>query len=73
MKEEKRKQKKKNHALCLSLCFVVIVIIIYQKELKLVKEDNSVYKLIGPVLVKQDIDEAKSNVEKRVDYIQNEL
>jgi prefoldin beta subunit len=31
-----------------------------------------VYKLIGPVLIKQDLVEAKSNVEKRLEFIQNE-
>ena len=30
------------------------------------------YKLIGPVLIKQDLVEAKSNVQKRLEYIQNE-
>lgn len=37
------------------------------------KGDNAVYKLIGPVLVKQDLDEAKQNVTKRMDYINGEL
>ena len=32
-----------------------------------------VYKLIGPALVTQDLVEAKSNVEKRIDYISGEL
>eukprot|EP00927_Polykrikos_kofoidii_P079859 TRINITY_DN76695_c0_g1_i1.p1 TRINITY_DN76695_c0_g1~~TRINITY_DN76695_c0_g1_i1.p1 ORF type:complete len:135 (+),score=45.56 TRINITY_DN76695_c0_g1_i1:91-495(+) len=51
-----------------------------QQETQLVKEefDNLedgavVYKLVGPVLVKQGIDDAKSNVEKRLDYITGEL
>jgi prefoldin beta subunit len=34
---------------------------------------GSVYKLIGPVLVKQDLDEAKANVQKRIDFIRAEL
>ena len=32
-----------------------------------------VYKLIGPALIKQDPVEAKSNVQKRLDYISGEL
>jgi len=32
-----------------------------------------VYKMIGPVLVKQDLDESKQNVQKRIDYISGEL
>lgn len=43
------------------------------QELDLMKGDNAVYKLIGPVLVKQDLDEAKQNVTKRMDYIKGEL
>lgn len=34
---------------------------------------NTVYKLIGPVLVKQDMDEAKATVSKRLDYITGEM
>ena len=35
--------------------------------------DNVVYKLIGPILVKQDLLEAKQTVEKRLEYITKEL
>ncbi|CAN1302228.1 Prefoldin subunit 6 [Linum perenne] len=44
-----------------------------QKELELLKEDANVYKLIGPVLVKQDLAEANANVRKRIEYISAEL
>ncbi|KAH7658072.1 Prefoldin beta-like protein [Dioscorea alata] len=43
------------------------------KELDLLKEDANVYKLIGPVLVKQDLAEARGNVGKRIEYISAEL
>ncbi|XP_071721211.1 prefoldin subunit 6-like [Rutidosis leptorrhynchoides] len=43
------------------------------KELELLKEDANVYKLIGPVLVKQDLAEANANVRKRIEYISAEL
>ncbi|CAH9119268.1 unnamed protein product [Cuscuta europaea] len=43
------------------------------KELDLLNEDANVYKLIGPVLVKQDLAEASANVKKRIDYISAEL
>ncbi|KAL4385972.1 hypothetical protein GQ457_09G021960 [Hibiscus cannabinus] len=39
----------------------------------LLKEDANVYKLIGPVLVKQDLAEANANVRKRIEYISVEL
>lgn len=44
-----------------------------KKELDLLKPDNNVYKLIGPALIKQDLDEAKQNIAKRMDYIAAEL
>ncbi|XP_027108228.1 prefoldin subunit 6 [Coffea eugenioides] len=43
------------------------------KELELLNEDANVFKLIGPVLVKQDLAEARANVRKRIDYISAEL
>lgn len=43
------------------------------QELGLVDDDANVYKLIGPVLVKQDSVEAKTNVEKRLEFIGSEL
>ena len=43
------------------------------KELETLAEDNAVYKLIGPVLIKQDLVEARSNVKKRLDLIAGEL
>lgn len=43
------------------------------KELDLLDEEANVYKLIGPVLVKQDLAEANANVRKRIEYISAEL
>eukprot|EP00877_Chromochloris_zofingiensis_P012719 jgi/Chrzof1/7700/Cz02g33130.t1 len=43
------------------------------EELGRLDEDSNVYKLIGPALIKQDLMEAKTNVQKRLDYITNEL
>lgn len=37
------------------------------------EDDNDVFKLVGPVLVKQDRMEAQSNVDKRLSFISNEL
>nr|CAG4638203.1 EOG090X0MQF [Chydorus sphaericus] len=42
-------------------------------ELKLLEGDANVFKLIGPVLIKQDLDEARQNVDKRIDYITGEI
>ncbi|KAG6947110.1 hypothetical protein JG688_00015682 [Phytophthora aleatoria] len=44
-----------------------------KKELDLLGDEAKVYKLVGPVLLKQDVDEAKSNVNKRLEFINNEL
>ena len=42
------------------------------QELELVEEDASVYKLVGPLLVKQDLVEARANVGKRLEFITSE-
>ncbi|QRV80649.1 Prefoldin subunit [Ceratobasidium sp. AG-Ba] len=44
-----------------------------EAEFATLKPHNTVYKLIGPVLVKQDQEEAKSNVKKRLEYIRGEI
>ncbi|XP_048006680.1 prefoldin subunit 6 [Leguminivora glycinivorella] len=44
-----------------------------KEELILLKKDAEVYKLIGPVLVKQDLEEAKQNVAKRMEFITKEI
>ena len=44
-------------------------------ELNLVKDTESatIYKLVGPILAKQDLGEAKANVKTRLDYITKEV
>ena len=44
-----------------------------KEELELADDSANVYKLIGPALVAQDLQEAKTNVEKRISYISGEL
>merc|ERR1712003_567261 len=55
-------------------------LIAQQQETQLVREEFEnleegaiVYKLVGPVMVKQGVDDAKGNVEKRLEYITGEL
>ena len=43
------------------------------KELDLLEEDAQVFKLIGPVLVKQELVEVKTNVTKRIEFIKNDI
>lgn len=43
-----------------------------KQELDLLEDDAVVYKLVGPVLVKQAVAEAKLTVQKRLDYITKE-
>ena len=43
------------------------------QEFEQLTPENAVYKLIGPVLVKQDQVEAKSNVETRLGFIRSEM
>merc|ERR1711976_119263 len=44
-----------------------------KEEFDNLEEDAVIYKLVGPVMVKQNVDDAKANVEKRLDYIKGEL
>jgi len=36
-------------------------------------DDANIYKLVGPVLLKQETTEAKSTVDGRLEYIGNEM
>ncbi len=36
-------------------------------------DGQKVYKLVGPVLALQDPDEAKTDVQRRIDFIRTEL
>ncbi|KAK0611199.1 Prefoldin [Immersiella caudata] len=44
-----------------------------QKEFAKLKDDETIYKLIGPVLLKQDRTEAESTVNGRLEFINNEI
>ncbi|KAK1067129.1 Prefoldin subunit 6 [Friedmanniomyces endolithicus] len=43
------------------------------KEFAGLADDAVIYKLVGPVLLKQDTSEAKSTVDGRLDYIEKEM
>ena len=42
-------------------------------EFKMLDEDAKVYKLVGPILAKQDLSECRSNVSKRIEFIEKEV
>lgn len=44
-----------------------------QSELELCGDDENVFKLVGPVLVRQELDEAKMNVKKRFEFTKQSL
>ncbi|CAE6442728.1 unnamed protein product [Rhizoctonia solani] len=44
-----------------------------EAEFANLKPHNTIYKMVGPVLVKQDAEEAKSNVNKRLEFIRGEI
>ncbi|EGD98875.1 prefoldin subunit 6 [Trichophyton tonsurans CBS 112818] len=44
-----------------------------QKEFKTLDDDANIYKLVGPVLLKQDKTEAVMAVEGRLDFIEKEI
>ena len=43
-----------------------------QTELNLALKDEAIYKRVGPVLVRQELDDAKETVAKRLEFIQKE-
>lgn len=44
-----------------------------EKEFGKLEDGDEVFKLMGPVLVKQEVEEAKINVQKRVEFIKSEM
>ena len=46
--------------------------VISLQELSLLEDDAVVHKLVGPVLVRQDVSEARLTVQKRLEYISKE-
>ena len=44
-----------------------------QQELLLLRVDNCVYKMVGPVLIKNDLEDAKLTVSKRLEFITGEI
>lgn len=46
--------------------------LMYQ-ELDLLGDDANVFKMIGPAMIKQDLKDAKDNVNGRIKYISGEL
>ena len=43
------------------------------KELEILEDEAAVYKQVGPILVRQDLVEARSNVGNRLDFIKKEI
>lgn len=41
--------------------------------MRLLKEDAVVYKQVGPTLIRQEPEEAKENVGKRIEFIRKEM
>lgn len=46
---------------------------LFFQEFGTLADDANIYKLVGPVLLKQDTSEAKSTVDGRLDYIEKEM
>uniref|UniRef100_A0A914HJK8 Probable prefoldin subunit 6 n=1 Tax=Globodera rostochiensis TaxID=31243 RepID=A0A914HJK8_GLORO len=74
---EKLRQLEKDRAKCMSnrrqLESQLTENSMVKEELDRLESGAGVFKLIGPVLIKQDLEEAKQNVEKRIAYIQTEI
>ena len=46
---------------------------VVKSEFDLLADDNAIYKLVGPVLIKQERPEARENVKRRIDFLQGEI
>ena len=44
-----------------------------KQELDLLDDSSTVYKMVGPILMENDLDDAKQTVEKRLEYIAGEM
>ncbi|BFZ05746.1 hypothetical protein BsWGS_08785 [Bradybaena similaris] len=44
-----------------------------KEELDRLEDGAAVFKMVGPALIKQELIEARQNVQKRIDYINGEL
>lgn len=42
-------------------------------EFKMLDDDANVFKLVGPILAKQDLNEAKENVQNRLTHIEKSI
>lgn len=43
------------------------------EEFQNLNDDSKIYKLTGPILLPQDYTEAKMNVDKRIEFIEDEI
>lgn len=60
-------------SIVLHLISSLFCLFVNKQEFALLKPHNTIYKMIGPGLVKQDQVEAKTNVEKRLEFINSEM
>jgi prefoldin beta subunit len=44
-----------------------------KKEFEILEPSGVIWKLVGPVMVKQDREDAKANVEKRIEFISGDI
>merc|ERR1712141_767569 len=42
-------------------------------EVELVDADSTIFKMVGPALIKQDTDEVKMNVKSRINHIKDDI
>lgn len=43
------------------------------KEFDIIGDEAVVFKLVGPIMAKQELSEAKSNVKARIDFLETEI
>ena len=62
----------KNHTARLRITQQISESEMVKKELDLLDEEAVVFKLVGPALIRQDLVEAKANVDKRMEFMKKE-
>jgi prefoldin beta subunit len=67
LSENEMVKKVRNHLFWIHFTYSIF------QEFAQLTSSNTVYKLVGPVLLPQEQDEAKANVETRLEFIRSEM
>ena len=49
--------------------YLILVVVVVNQELAILDSSTNVYKMVGPVLIKNSLDDANETVSKRIEFI----